>query len=340
MAMQLRLGLAAVCAAFVVFSAVWPVSPARAQDADIRVLSDALDRLRNDLIDLQRDVYRGEVPPPSAESGIPPPPDPEAVARAARAEMRFGELEDRMRSLTGQIEEIAHEIGQVAGRVDKLVGDVDFRLTAIERAQAEALARVEEARATTLASGQAQPGAVQPAASGQAPAAPPPAGEPGSLGTVSSNALSLEGGADALASATAAPTTPALPPGTAKQQYEYAFSLLRRQEYGEAARALTAFIASHPDDQLAGNAHYWLAETYYVRGDYRKAAGYFAAGYKNFPESSKAPDNLLKLAMSLANLDQPDNACFTFKELSERFPNASQSIMQRAAFESRRAGCG
>ena len=103
---------------------------------------------------------------------------------------------------------------------------------------------------------------------------------------------------------------------------------------------MTAFIASHPDDQLAGNAHYWLAETYYVRGDYRKAAGYFAAGYKNFPESSKAPDNLLKLAMSLANLDQPDKACFTFKELSERFPNASQSIMQRAAFESRRAGCG
>ena len=95
----------------------------------------------------------------------------------------------------------------MAGRVDKLIGDVDFRLTAIERVQAEALARVEEAQATNLASGQAQPSTVQPATFGQAPAEPPPAGQSGTLGTVSLNALSPEDGADAVS---AAPTTPAL----------------------------------------------------------------------------------------------------------------------------------
>ena len=104
--------------------------------------------------------------------------------------------------------------------------------------------------------------------------------------------------------------------------------------------AATAFIEAHPRDALAGNANYWLAETYYVRGDYRKAAGYFAAGYKNFPDSNKASDNLLKLAMSLANLEETDQACLTFKELSERYPEAPPAIKQRAVFESQRAGCG
>ena len=69
------------------------------------------------------------------------------------------------------------------------------------------------------------------------------------------------------------------------------------------------------------------------------AAGYFATGYKNFPESNKASDNLLKLGMSLVNLDETEKACFTFKELAERFPDASSSIKQRASAESQRAGC-
>lgn len=138
---------------------------------------------------------------------------------------------------------------------------------------------------------------------------------------------------------TATLTTPALPPGTAKQQYEYAFSLLRQREFAEAERALTAYIDIHPADPLTGNAYYWLAETFYVRGDFRQSAGYFAKGYTNFPEGNKAPDSLLKLGMTLVNLDEIDKACFTFKELTERFPDASSSIKQRATSESQRAGC-
>ena len=44
--------------------------------------------------------------------------------------------------------------------------------------------------------------------------------------------------------------------------------------------------------------------------------------------------------LSLANLKETDQACLTFKELSERYPDAPPSIKQRAAFESQRAGCG
>ncbi len=313
--MRIRRGLTTIAIACALWGAASNAPPAAAQEADLRSLTGELQRLRNDIKDLQRFIYRGEVvQQPAAPEGSAPAVDSDAGARAARVEVRLGQLGDELRSLTGQIEEVAYRIDTMASRIDKLISDVDFRLTAIERAQAGAPERVAAA-----------PGSA-------APAAPAPASEPGTLGTVPLSALS--GG-----QAPAPSATPALPPGTPKQQYDYAFSLLRQQAYGEAERALTAFIAAHPDDSLTGNAYYWLAETHYVRREYQKAAGYFASGYRNFPEGTKATDNLLKLAMSLANLEQKDKACFTFKELAERFPNASPSIKQRAEIESRRAGC-
>ncbi len=310
--------------------------PVMAQEADLRGLSEELQRLSNDIKDIQLYIYRGEGPAPSIlESGAAREVS-ESAAMAARLEVRFGEVEDQFRTLTGQIEEIAHCTGVVSDRVEKLISDVDFRLNAIEQAQAQALARTvpqfNQPAAPQSASRQAtvrQPPASQPA---------PPA-EPGTLGTLPLSALSPDAAANGQA-LVSPPPTPALPAGTVKEQYDYAFSLLRQQQYAEAERALTAFIVAHPGDSLAGNANYWLAETYYVRGDFRKAAGYFAAGYKNFPESNKASDNLLKLAMSLANLKETDQACLTFKELADRYPDATPSIKQRAAFESQRAGCG
>lgn len=312
--------------------------PAMAQDADLRGLSDDLQRLSNDIKDIQLYIYRGEGPAPSIlESGAAREVS-ESVTMAARREVRFGEIEDQFRTLTGQIEEIVHRIGVVSDRIEKLVSDVDFRLNAIEQAQAQA-----QALARTVPQFN-QPAALQSTGQ-QATARQPLAGqpsspaEPGTLGTLPMSALSPDAAASGGALASPLPT-PALPAGTVKEQYNYAFSLLRQQEYAEAERALTAFIVAHPGDSLAGNANYWLAETYYVRGDFRKAAGYFAAGYKNFPKSNKASDNLLKLAMSLANLKETDQACLTFKELAERYPDATPSIKQRAAFESQRAGCG
>ena len=312
-------------------------APVMAQDADLRGLSDQLERLNNDIKDIQLFIFRSEGPAPSILETGAALEQSAGSEIAGRLEIGFGEVEDQFRTLTGQIEEIAHRIGVVSERVEKLVSDIDFRLNAIEQAQGQALARaVPQFKQTTAPQSASQYATIRQPLSDQ----PAASTVPGTLGTLPLNALSPDAAADGDALVSTPPPAPALPAGTVKEQYNYAFGLLRQQEYAEAERALTAFIEAHPTDQLAGNANYWLAETYYVRGDFRKAAGFFAAGYQNFPESNKASDNLLKLAMSLANLDETDQACLTFKELSERYPDAPPAIKQRAAFESQRAGCG
>ena len=90
---------------------------------------------------------------------------------------------------------------------------------------------------------------------------------------------------------------------------------------------------------MAGNAQYWLGETYYVRGQFREAAVTFAEGFQRYPDSPKAPDNLLKLGKSLAALGQSADACGTFAELVTRYPQAPATIHQQAATEQQRLSC-
>ncbi len=132
---------------------------------------------------------------------------------------------------------------------------------------------------------------------------------------------------------------PKLPPGTPKQKYDHAFSLLQKREYSLAEQALRAFIELYPNDQYAGNAYYWLGETYYVRKQWQDAAIIFADGYKRSPKGTKAPDNLLKLGKSLTGLGEKALACKTYAELLTKFPSANTRILDNANSELSRVGC-
>ncbi len=124
-----------------------------------------------------------------------------------------------------------------------------------------------------------------------------------------------------------------------RSEYEAAYGLLLQQDYGAAQAAFADFIKRHPNHALAGNAQYWLGETYYVQGQYKSAAGAFLTGYRKYRKSTKAPDSLLKLAMSLDRLGQRGAACSSLNELGERFPNAPRHVARRVGQEIRRLRC-
>ncbi len=124
-----------------------------------------------------------------------------------------------------------------------------------------------------------------------------------------------------------------------KQLYETAYGYLLQRDYGAAEAAFEEFLRRHPNDPLAGNAQYWLGESLYVRGQYRAAAGAFLKGYQTYTKSAKAPENLLKLAMSLQRLGQKDAACSSYNELAAKFPSAPAHVKTTAQNERQRAGC-
>jgi tol-pal system protein YbgF len=131
----------------------------------------------------------------------------------------------------------------------------------------------------------------------------------------------------------------ALPPGSASDQYNFAFGLIKQADYPAAEEALRSFVQQHPSDALAGNAQYWLGETFFQRERFAEAASAFAEGYKRYPKSGKAADNLLKLGISLARASQKQNACTAFAQLDHDFPNPGSTIKERAVSEKKRLGC-
>jgi tol-pal system protein YbgF len=130
-----------------------------------------------------------------------------------------------------------------------------------------------------------------------------------------------------------------LPAGTPKQQYEFAFDFLKRQDYPRAESALRQFLQAHPKDALAGNAQYWLGETYYVRGDFQQAAVEFMGGYQKYPKTNKGPDNLLKLGMSMSKLNQKEGACTALSRISKDYPDAPDAVLKQAQGERTKLKC-
>ena len=139
--------------------------------------------------------------------------------------------------------------------------------------------------------------------------------------------------------ALSSPKNVALPDGTPEEQYDYAFKFLTQNDFASAETALRRFILLHPEELLAGNAQYWLGETYYVRGDYKQAAVEFMSGYQKYPNSNKSPDNLLKLGMSMASLGQIQGACTAFSRIAKDYADTSEQILKTAATQSANLMC-
>jgi tol-pal system protein YbgF len=259
----------------------------------------------------------------------------------ARLDIRLTALDQELRAATGKMEELTYQLEQINRRLDKLVGDVDYRLSVLEKARTGAPGTAE-----APVSGPPRMAAVPraPAVEAGAPGARGPgfATPPGILGTITGNDLKAVRPPSAARPGPAQPAateTAVLPEGTPKERYTYAFGLLRQAKYDEAEAALRAFIEAHADNPLASNARFWLGDTYYVRGQFREAAKTFLQGYKADPKGAKAPDDLLKLGMSLARLEKKKDACVTFAKLKKDFPDAPDRIKKAAARERQRTGC-
>lgn len=121
--------------------------------------------------------------------------------------------------------------------------------------------------------------------------------------------------------------------------YDEAFGYLQVNDYASAQDSFERFIAAYPDHSLVANSKYWLGETFYARNDYQAASQSFARAFKDHPDGQKAPDTLLKLAMSLKAQDMNTEACLTLDELSKRFPNAPSSVTTKASEERASYGC-
>lgn len=130
-----------------------------------------------------------------------------------------------------------------------------------------------------------------------------------------------------------------LPEGEVQAKYDAAYGLLGQGKFDQGEAAFRDFLRDHPDHKLAGNARYWIGETLYARQRYQDSATAFLEAWQADQRGAKAPDNLLKLGMSMQRLDKKSEACAVFAKLLSDYRGAPARLRTAASRERASLGC-
>ena len=143
--------------------------------------------------------------------------------------------------------------------------------------------------------------------------------------------------------AAAVPPPPPPPPSASADPavvFKQAKQMLLDGDYANAETAFSGYVGAYPDNAKTPEARYWLGETQFVREAYGDAAGSYLGAVRGWPQTSWAPDAVLKLSRSLVALKKPADACKTLDELAKRYPKAPAAITAKAATTRIQAKCG
>ena len=239
--------------------------------------------------------------------------------------LKLNEIEDQFSDLTNKFEEINFKIDKLSNRVTKIQSDSQLRFSDLENGNNVNTKNIKNKKVNL-------PGTSKPQDFGAGPGYSntnlPKKQEISSVETAGSVFTSKPEKKDSL-----------LPNKGPKEQYEFSVSFIKIGDYETAEFALKEFIDKNKDHNLAGNAQYWYGETFRIRQLYSDAATAYLDGYQNYPKSIKAPDNLLKLGITMVQLGEKDQGCKMISGLKKQYPKATKSILQKAQYEQKKFKC-
>lgn len=288
-----------------------------------------------------------------------------ASAQSVDTELRVQQLEEQLRQLNGRVEEMSFQLLQMQEQLRKAQEDNEFRFQELEGGKAKKKSSLEKPADQDTAnntSGDQTP-EVQPGVDAAQLDQPADDGNQLDMGTppIDLGKLKVDENGNMLGAEESDPNavatqdlpapdtstvdngeqTASLDPGASDgDQYQSAYEQVLAGDYASAEAGFSAFIASHPDSKRIADANFWLGESQYSQGKFNESAKTFLNAYKTYGKSEKAPEMLLKLAMSLAALDSRDTACATLRQVAKSYPKASRAIIGKVASEQKRLSCG
>lgn len=116
--------------------------------------------------------------------------------------------------------------------------------------------------------------------------------------------------------------------------YQTAFNLVDGKKYNQAVAALQAYLKSYPQGKYVANAHYWLGEIYFMQSKNDLAAKEFKIITDQFPNNSKMPDALLKLAFLQDAKGDHAQAKQELEKIVKRFPGTAAAQLASVRLKS------
>ena len=315
---------------FIVFLS-FPINISFSQDQEV---GEILENIQKDLRTLERAVYAQSFSENSDTNTTLKASTKESEQALTKHLLKLSEIEEQFQELTNKFEEINFKLDKLSNKLTKVQQDNQLRFEQIEQTSAintnnksltslpktqEILTKEETTKKKLL----------------------PGSSEPQSLGEISYKDMTSSNDTqiiesveqtEAIISEVFNSEEKLLPDVSPKEQYQFARNFLKVGDYANAEKAFREFVITNPDNELSGNAQYWYAETYRIRQMYTDAATAYLEGYQKYPKSKIAPENLLKLGVSLVQMGEKDQGCSMIAGVKKQYPNATQSVLQKAKF--------
>ncbi len=305
--------------------------------ADNHNIYETLEIIKNDLKTLERAVYSGSIEIENTSiSSSDLEIDPNSEDVLTRHLLKLSEIEGQFRELTNNFEEINFKLDKLSNRLSKIQADNQVRFQDIETSLSSGILSDNSSKLSLkpkIDENKILPGSSQPQ----------------DLGSISYKDTETTDTSQQIQSVETTATIVTenfqsedkiLPQDVSpEKQYEFATSFLKVGDYSTAERAFREFVLSNTDHELAGSAQYWYAETFRIRQLYTDAASAYLEGYQKYPKGKKAPINLLKLGVSMVQIGEKDQGCKMITGVELQYPNANQSVIQKAKYESKKFEC-
>ena len=313
---------------FITFYILANISNLKAETLDIK---EVLEIIQKDLRTLERAVYSESFSKSTTSASDQEISNQNAEDVLTKHLLKLSEIEKQFQDLTNKYEEINFKLDKLSSRLSKVQSDNQMRFQNLENNS------TESSSLSSLPKTDLQKNKILPGSS-----------EPQDLGTISYKDMTTNEETQIVQSVDSTKTVSTeifqseekvLPEGTPKEQYEFATSFLKVGDYNMAERAFREFVDTNPESEFSGNAQYWYAETFRIRQLYTDAASAYLEGYQKYPKSEKAPINLLKLGVSLVQIGEKDQGCLMIAGVKKQYPNATQSVLQKAKYEEKKFEC-
>jgi tol-pal system protein YbgF len=115
-----------------------------------------------------------------------------------------------------------------------------------------------------------------------------------------------------------------IPTSPEDEAYKTAFNALSAKKYDDATKLMQQYLTDYPDGKYTANAHYWLGEIYYLQSDLTSSADEMQTVIKQFSQSPKVPDAMLKMAMIYNSQQKYDQARNELQEIKKQMQMIGQ----------------
>ena len=122
-------------------------------------------------------------------------------------------------------------------------------------------------------------------------------------------------------------------PGDPQTLYQTAYNDYLRGSYDIAILGFRQYLEAFPDTELADNATYWIAESYFSQGQYRQAIQEFDIIVASYSRSDKIASALLKKGYAYLELGDTPRGQAQLRNVIAEFPGTDEANLAQQRLE-------